>query len=123
MSGSPIPLPPPADADFWGCVDMVVAASRLVIDRPRGSRHPRYPQVVYPLDYGYLEGTASMDGGGIDVWRGSAADAAVVGVICTVDLLKGDSEVKILLGCTDAEVDCALRFLNEGWMRGLLFRR
>lgn len=59
--------------DFWTALDALVAQSRVVIDRPRGSAHPRYPHVVYPLDYGYLDGTSSMDGAGIDVWRGSDA--------------------------------------------------
>jgi inorganic pyrophosphatase len=42
------------DTDFWCRLDDLVAHSRLCIDRPRGSPHPRYPAFVYPLDYGYL---------------------------------------------------------------------
>lgn len=114
---------PPAEHSFWDCLDELVIEARLVIDRPKGSRHPRYPEVVYPLDYGYLEGTASMDGGGIDVWRGTATEQTVVGVICTIDTFKRDSEVKVLLGCTAAEIERVLAFLNDGWMRGLLLRR
>ena len=34
-----------------------------------------------------------MDGGGIDVWRGSLPDPRVVGVICTVNLEKRNSEI------------------------------
>ena len=109
--------------DFWDYVDALIAGSRLVIDRPKGSHHPRYSAIVHPLDYGYLEGTASMDGGGIDVWRGSGDPRQVAGVICTVDMLKRDSEVKVILGCSDEEVQTILRFLNEGYMRALLFRR
>ena len=35
--------------------------------------HPRYPQIVYELDYGYLDGTKSSDNEGIDVWLGTYA--------------------------------------------------
>ena len=44
-----------------------------------------------------------MDGEGIDVWRGTRPRPSVDGVICKVDLLKRDSEIIILLGCTAEE--------------------
>lgn len=37
---------------FWDAVDSLMANSKVVIDRPKGSCHPRYPHIVYPLDYG-----------------------------------------------------------------------
>lgn len=58
---------------------------------------------LYEVDYGYLKGTASMDGSGIDVWKGTDTMQEIDAVICTVDLLKRDSEIKILIGCTEAE--------------------
>ena len=56
---------------FWHGVTELLITNSLIIDRPKGSPHPRYPQMIYPLDYGYLENTTSADGGGIDVWLGS----------------------------------------------------
>lgn len=56
---------------FWAALDELVATSTVRIDRPKGTAHPRYPSFIYPLDYGYLEGTQAADGGGIDVWVGS----------------------------------------------------
>ena len=52
---------------FWERLDALLAQSRIVIDRPRGSHHPRFPQIVYEIDYGYLDGTTSADGEGVDV--------------------------------------------------------
>ncbi len=40
--------------EFWQYLDRLVAEKPLVIDRFRGSSHPRYADRVYPLDYGYL---------------------------------------------------------------------
>ena len=57
--------------DFWEILDEWVNTYEIVIDRPKGSTHPRYPSFRYRLDYGYLKNTASMDGDGIDVWLGS----------------------------------------------------
>ena len=76
------------DNNFWQALDKLVSESKVTIDRPKGSHHPKYPDIVYPVDYGYLDGTSSMDGGGIDVWRGSLSCSVCDAVICTVDLLK-----------------------------------
>ena len=112
------------DSAFWTLLDRLVDQSEIVIDRPKGSIHPRFPDYVYPLDYGYLKGTSSMDGDGIDVWIGSGEVRQVVGVICTVDLLKRDSEIKILLGCTGEEIRTVERDHNDSeMMKGLLIRR
>ena len=55
------------DSGFWQAFDRLILESEIVIDRPKGSAHPRYPDFIYPLDYGYLKGTTAMDGSGIDV--------------------------------------------------------
>jgi len=112
------------DAEFWGAVDQLIAGSRIVIDRPKNSAHPRYPDCIYPVDYGYLENTASMDGSGIDLWLGSGDEQRANAVICTVDLLKRDSEIKLLIGCTDWEEHQILAFHNDSeFMKGILIER
>jgi len=112
------------DKAFWEGIDTLVRESKIVIDRPKGTHHPRFPSFVYPVDYGYLYGTASMDGTGIDVWLGSATSRTVDAIICTIDLMKKDSEVKILLGCMPEEKKLIYEFHNQSeWMKGLLIRR
>ena len=109
--------------DFWKALDELVSASEIVIDRPRGSAHPRFPDFIYKVDYGYLKDTASMDGAGIDVWVGSG-EKKVDAVMCIVDLMKRDSEIKILIGCTEAEKLEVYRTHNETqYMKGILIRR
>ena len=109
---------------FWQAIDKLVSSGKIVIDRPKGSAHPRYPEIIYDLDYGYIENTASMDGGGIDLWRGSLPDAECDAIICTVDLLKRDSEIKLLIGCTAEEKQTAYDFHNASeFMKGILIRR
>lgn len=39
-----------------------------IIDRPLGSRHPRHPEMVYPVNYGYVEGIYAGDGAEQDVY-------------------------------------------------------
>jgi inorganic pyrophosphatase len=108
---------------FWEYLDRLVVESKMVIDRPKGSHHPRFPEIVYPLDYGYLEGTTASDGGGIDLYLGSRRSRDLSAVILTVDLLKRDAEIKLVLGCTEEETQIALDHLNNDGMRALLIPR
>ena len=38
------------------------------IDRPIGSRHPRHAEMIYPINYGYVEGTLAEDGAEQDIY-------------------------------------------------------
>ncbi len=38
------------------------------VDRPLGSRHPRHPEMVYPINYGYVDGIMAGDGAEQDVY-------------------------------------------------------
>jgi len=109
--------------DFWNALDELVSNSEIVIDRPRGSAHPRFPNFIYKVDYGYLKDTASMDGAGIDVWVGSG-EKKIDAIMCIVDLMKKDSEIKILVGCTEEEKLEVYKTHNETqYMKGVLIRR
>ena len=109
--------------DFWNAIDELLNTSEIVIDRPKGSAHPRFPDFIYRVDYGYLKNTASMDGAEIDVWVGSG-DKKIDAIMCIVDLMKRDSEIKILIGCTEEEKMEVYRTHNETqYMKGLLIRR
>ena len=98
--------------DFWQRADIFLTENEIVIDRPRGCRHPRFPDMIYPQDYGYLKGTSGGDGNEIDVWKGSLEGNVLKGVICTVDSLKKDAEVKLLVDCTDEEIETINRFYD-----------
>jgi inorganic pyrophosphatase len=111
------------DSDFWLSLDQLVAEKPLIVDRPRGASHPRYPSLTYPLDYGYLQGTRAADGDGIDVWIGTLPERRVTGVLCTVDLEKGDAELKLLCGCTAQETADVLATHNVGMQSAILVRR
>ena len=109
--------------DFWKALDSLVNNSEIVIDRPKGTAHPKYPDFIYKVDYGYLKNTSSMDGAGIDVWVGSG-DKQIDAIMCTVDLMKRDSEIKILIGCTEEEKQIVYQTHNETqYMKGILIRR
>jgi inorganic pyrophosphatase len=111
------------NSTFWEHIEKLVANSSVEIDRPKGTAHSRYPNSIYPVDYGYLAGTMSLDGGGIDVWLGSGDSNEVTGMMCAVDLIKRDIEIKILLGCSEEEMMTIEHFQNQGEQRSMLVRR
>lgn len=109
------------DKEFWKMLDKMFETYKIVIDRPKGTHHPKYSDYIYPLDYGYLDGTVSSDGAGIDVWIGSDKNKIVSGIISSVDFIKGDSEIKILYACTSDEIELIYKDHNRSdGMKGLL---
>ena len=64
-----------------------------------------------------------MDGGGIDVWVGTG-EKKIDAIVVIVDLMKKDSEIKILIGCTEEEKQIIYQTHNETeYMKGILIRR
>lgn len=95
---------------FWEEADRLLATAEIVVDRPRGSAHPRYADIIYPLDYGYLTGTTGGDGDEVDAWIGSLPERRLDAIVCTVDPRKRDVEIKLLLGCTEQETQAIVEF-------------
>lgn len=95
----------------WGAWEALLVAEGYTLDRPYGTAHPRFPEIVYPLDYGYVNGTQSSDGEPVDVFVGTGT-AGLVGCALTQDYRRGDREVKLLYRCTPAEIYLVHGFLN-----------
>lgn len=109
---------------FWSAIDKIVYDSQIVIDRPKGTVHSKFADFIYKVDYGYLKNTSSMDGEGIDVWVGTDERKQIDAILCIVDLMKRDSEIKILIGCTENEKEIVYQTHNQtDYMKGILIRR
>ena len=63
----------------------------VTVDRPLGSQHPEHPDMVYPVNYGYVEGVYAPDGEEQDAYILGVDEpvekftGVVVGVICRED--------------------------------------
>lgn len=95
----------------WRAWEGAIRELGITIDRPRGSAHPDYPSIIYPIDYGYINGTMSSDGHEVDVFVGSAA-TGLVGTMITIDHRKGDVEFKLIHDCSPEEVYLVNGFIN-----------
>jgi inorganic pyrophosphatase len=112
------------DNEFWEYLKKMVMENEIIIDRPKGTKHPKYSDMVYELDYGYIKNTKANDGNEIDVFKGSLHNKNVNTIICTIDLLKHDIEIKILIGCTISEIQKVYKFLNNSkYMRAIIIER
>ena len=111
------------ETSFWERLDDLIKASEIVLDRPKGTPHPKYPDMIFPLDYGYLEGTKAMDGNEIDLWMGTAEHRKLTAIACTIDTKKRDAEIKLIIGCTDEEVGIIKKFHNGRYQSGIIVRR
>lgn len=110
--------------DFWKLADLLIREDAIVVERPKGTTHPKFPQLVYPIDYGYVNNIHSSDGEELDVWIGTNDDRNVVGLIITIDILKKDSEVKYLFACNAEEILEIEQFHNSSsCMKGILLLR
>ena len=98
---------------YWDILDEFIKSNKLVIDRKKGTTHPKYENMIYPVDYGFIANTKSMDGGGIDIFIGEEKEKKINGIICIADRIKNDSEIKIIYGCSEEEIEVVLYFLNN----------
>ena len=108
----------------WGAWERLIAENGCTIDRPYRSRHPHFPDIIYPLDYGYVNGTQAGDAAEVDIFVGSARPG-LNGLVMTRDYRRGDREYKLLYACTPEEIYLANGFLNfdPALMEGVLVLR
>lgn len=86
------------------------------IDRPMGTKHPKFPESIYPINYGYIPNTVSGDGKELDCY--------ILGVFKPVKTFKGkciavihrlnDNDDKLILTSEGKDYsDDAIRALTE----------
>lgn len=112
-----------SNPDFWENLDKILDSKEIVIERPKGSRHPQYPEFIYPLDYGYIQNTKASDGMELDVWLGTLTPQKVTGLLVITDLVKMDTEQKVLYGCTENEMENIYKISNQHLMNSILLIR
>ena len=39
------------NSEFWNALDDLVANSEIIIDRLKGTAHPKYPSFIYRVDW------------------------------------------------------------------------
>ena len=99
-----------------------------IIDRPIGSHHPDYPDLIYPINYGYVEGVIAGDGDYQDAYvLGTdkplqSFEGKVIAVYHRINDVE-DKWIVSLDGCdySDEEILQAIHF-QEKYFEGKLLR-
>lgn len=92
----------------------------VTVDRPLGSRHPKHSDMIYPVNYGYIEGLLAPDGEEQDVYI-LGVDEPIEkfeGVVIAVIHRKDDIEDKLVaapvgMRFTKAEITSAVEFTEK----------
>ena len=106
---------------FW---ERLIEKNGITIDRPYRAQHPEYENIIYPIDYGYINGTMSSDKQEIDIFVGSNR-TGLAALIHTVDHRRGDTEIKLIYNCSPEEIYLVNGFINydQSLMTGRLVMR
>lgn len=104
---------------YWEILEGFIDSNKTTIEREKGSHHPIFKNMIFPVDYGYIHNTNSMDGNCIDIFIGK--EKKINGIACTIDRKKGDSEIKVIYGCKTGEIDMIIDFLNNSSVMKAIF--
>lgn len=108
--------------------DYIGKIVRVVIDRPLGSKHPKY-DYKYPLNYGYVPNTKSGDGEELDAYVLSVFEPLneYTGQCIAVIHRTDDDDDKLIvvpegIGLKDTEIEKAVAF-QEKWFKHILIKK
>ena len=92
----------------------------IVIDRPLGSHHPEHPDMVYPLNYGFLPGIPAPDGEELDayIYGINRPMRRFTGMVIAVIHRKNDVEDKLVVAPSgmityEPQITEAVRFQEQ----------
>ena len=110
-------------------MSIIGSVVRGSIDRPLGSAHPVFPETVYPVNYGYVEGVWAGDGEAQDAYVLGAEEPLerFEGVVIAIYHRTNDVEDKWIVSLdgkefSDAEILQAIAF-QERYFQGVLLRK
>lgn len=75
---------------------MIGETVKVIVDRPMGSIHPKHKDLIYPMNYGYIEGIFAMDKQEQDAYIIGVHEPIkeFIGVVIAIVIRKDDVESK-----------------------------
>ena len=108
--------------------DVIGSIVKGTVDRPMGSAHPKHPEIIYPINYGYVDGVMGGDGEEQDVYILGADEPLMSfeGRVIAVYHRTNDNEDKWIVSLdgrdySDNEILETIRF-QEQFYQGILLR-
>lgn len=101
------------NALFWQKLDTLLASSLYKKVRDIHESHPKYPLLVYPVEYGHLYDTDVDQLVVAKIFKGSLTSSQCDAVIVAIDILQKELDIKLLVGCDEREKEKCLEFSNQ----------
>lgn len=108
--------------------DIIGSVVTGTVDRPLGSAHPNYPDMIYPINYGYVDGIFAADGEEQDVYIFGTGEPleTYTGTVIAVYHRTNDNEDKWIVSIdgrdySDDEILEKIDF-QEKYYKGILLR-
>jgi len=112
------------NAYFWQKLDALYLSGDFKVTYKKGSKHPKYKDLVFPCDYGHVETLSSDTQETIKVMKGDLQDYKVGAVVVCANLLDKDVTIVLLIGMDEKKEEEVLAFLNQNdWQKTVIFRR
>ena len=99
------------NAYFWQKVDAAYISGNYQIIYKKGSKHPSYPDLVFPCDYGHVDSDNDSEKS-LKIFKGSKGEKIDAVVVCA-NILERDLTSIVLVGVSEEEKEAILKFLNS----------
>jgi inorganic pyrophosphatase len=90
---------------------------RIVIDRPIGTKHPKYKSTIYPINCGFIPKTISGDGREVDVYVLGVSETLKPFTEIEVDIIaliiREDDQEDKLVGSADGVIYTEAELLEK----------
>ncbi len=100
------------NAYFWQKVDALYLSGDFKLLYAKGSRHPKYNNLVFPCDYGHVSTFDTDDDAFMRVFRSTHGRQIKAIVVCA-NLLDREITTNVLVGLNSEEEGEVLSFLNQ----------
>ena len=108
---------------FWQKVDTLYLSSDIVITRKKMVADPKFPDIQYPCNYGYLK-TLSKDSEDLVPCFVGEGPREVTAIIICANILRKKLESLVLIGTNGEEEEKVLRFMNQTeFQKSIIIRR
>ncbi len=112
---------------FDALMETIGKEYEVIIDRPLGSTHPEYRDMIYPINYGYIKELKAPDGEYQDVYLLGINKSVLSfkGIVIAVIKRSDDIECKLVicpkgLDYTDEEIEENIQFQEKYFKHRIL---
>lgn len=109
---------------FWQKLDTLILSGSRERLAEAGEPSPDYPRLVYPTEYAKIGEVSENGGTPLYCFIGSQKEKRASALIVQADILERELLVKVLIGCTEDEIERIIKFINAAeFQKAILIRR